>query len=101
MIGNASQTAMRQDVGRILMRSIMSATGAAIALSFVMATPSVAQTQQSASMSQLYDSCVDLARQRGWSESDINTSRGELRNFIARCIQGKEARAQKRTKQRR
>jgi hypothetical protein len=77
------------------MRSIIPATTAILALSLFIPTPSDAQTQQKASMQQLYNSCVDLARQRGWSESDIETSRREIRHFIARCIQGREARAQK------
>jgi len=77
------------------MRSIIPGTTAILALSLFIPTPSDAQTQQKASMQQLYNSCVDLARQRGWSESDIETSRREIRHFIARCIQGREARAQK------
>jgi len=81
------------------MRFIISAIGAVLLLSSVDATPSAAQTQQG--MSQLYNSCIDLARQRGWTESDIDGNRRELRNFIGRCIQGREARAQKQQKQRR
>ena len=83
------------------MRFIISAIGAALVLSSVIPTPSVAQTTAQGSMSQVYNSCVELARQRGWSESDIEGSRRELRNFVARCIQGREARAQKQQKQRR
>jgi hypothetical protein len=83
------------------MRFIISAIGAALVLSTVSPTPSAAQTQPSAAMSQVYNSCVELARQRGWTESDIEGSRRELRNFVARCIQGREARAQKQQKQRR
>lgn len=83
------------------MRFIISAIGAALVLSSVIPTPSVAQTTAQGSMSQVYNSCVELARQRGWSESDIESSRRELRNFVARCIQGREARAQKQQKQRR
>jgi hypothetical protein len=77
------------------MRSIMLATTAILTIGLVTPTPSDAQTQQKASMQQLYNSCIDLARQRGWSESDLDTSRREIRHFIARCIQGREARAQK------
>jgi hypothetical protein len=83
------------------MRFIISAVGAVLALSIVSPTSSAAQTQPSASMSQIYNSCVELARQRGWTESDLEGSRREVRNFVARCIQGREARAQKQPKQRR
>jgi hypothetical protein len=83
------------------MRFIISAVGAVLALSFVSPAPSVAQTQPSAAMSQIFNSCVDLARQRGWTESDLEGSRREVRNFVARCIQGREARAQKQQKPRR
>jgi len=83
------------------MRFIISAIGAALALSLFVPTPSVAQTTAQGSMSQVYNSCVELARQRGWTESDIEGSRRELRNFVSRCIQGREARAQKQQKQRR
>lgn len=77
------------------MRSIIPATTAILALSLFIPAPSDAQTQQSASMQQLYNSCIDLARQRGWTESDLDGNRREIRNFIARCIQGRQARAQK------
>ena len=53
------------------MRFIISAIGTVLALSLFVPTPSVAQTAQNQSMSQLTNSCIDLARQRGWTESDI------------------------------
>ena len=83
------------------MRFIISAIGAVLALSAVSATPSVSQTAQPGSLTHAYNSCLDLAMQRGWTESDISNNRRELRNFIARCIQGREARAQKQQRQRR
>ena len=83
------------------MRFIITAVGAALALSFVSPAPSTAQAQQSPAMSQIFNSCVDLARQRGWTESDLEGSRREVRNFVARCIQGREARAQKQQKKKR
>jgi hypothetical protein len=83
------------------MRPFISAIGAILALSVVSATPSIGQTAQQGSLTQVYNSCVDLAMQRGWSESDIANNRRELRNFMARCIQGREARAQKQQKQKR
>jgi len=73
----------------------------AFALGSVMATPSVAQGQSKASLSQAFNSCVELARQRGWTESDLQDNRREVRNFVARCIQGREARAQKQPRQKR
>jgi len=76
------------------MRFAVMAVGATLALASFAATPSAAQAQQG-SMAQIYNSCIDLARQRGWTESDIDGNRRELRNFIGRCVQGREARAQK------
>ena len=76
------------------MRLAIATFAAVLVLGSVSATPSVAQTGQG-SLTQAYNSCIELAMQRGWSESDISTNRRELRNFIARCLQGREARAQK------
>jgi hypothetical protein len=82
------------------MRTIISAFGIALMLGLVTATPGAAQTQPGG-LTQAINSCMDLARQRGWTESDIADNRRELRNFVARCIQGREARAQKQPKQKR
>ena len=73
------------------MRYIFTTFGAALTLGSIMTTPGVAQNQ---SLQQLTNSCIELAMQRGWTESDIADNRRELRNFVARCIQGREARAQ-------
>ena len=73
------------------MRSIILVT---LALGVVIPTPSDAQSARKASQNQAYNSCVDLARQRGWTESDISGNRGSIRNFITRCMQGRGARAQ-------
>jgi hypothetical protein len=75
------------------------AIGLTLGLGSLIATPGVAQTPSTGSMSQITNSCIDLARQRGWTESDLETSRREVRNFVARCVQGREARAQQRPKQ--
>lgn len=83
------------------MRFMIAAIGAVLVLSSVDPIPGVAQTATKGSMTQIYNSCVDLARQRGWTESDLEDSRREVRNFVARCIQGREARAQKQQKKRR
>ena len=75
------------------MRSIILATTAVLAIGLVTPTPSDAQTQQKVSTQQAFNACVDLARQRGWTESDLEINRREVRNFVARCIQGRQARA--------
>jgi hypothetical protein len=76
------------------MRFIIATFAAALALSTMSATPGAAQAQQQ-SLTQLTNSCIELAMQRGWTESDISNNRREIRHFVARCIQGREARAQK------
>ena len=83
------------------MRFNISAFAAALVLGSVTATPGVAQTQSSGSLTQAVNSCIELARQRGWTESDLDSNRRDVRNFVARCIQGREARAQKQQKQKR
>ena len=67
------------------MRFIISAVGAVLALSTVSATPSAAQTAQQQSLTQLTNSCIDLARQRGWAESDIANNRREISEFRRRA----------------
>ncbi len=83
------------------MRFIIVALGTALALASVTATPSAAQTGQQGSLSQSFNSCVELARQRGWTESDLSVNSTAVRRFVINCMQGGQARAQKRTKQKR
>jgi hypothetical protein len=84
--------AMHNHLGRSLMRFVISAIGAALVLSFVNATPRVAQAQ---SMSQAFNACLDLAMQRGWSRADLEDNILPARNFVINCMQGGKARAQK------
>jgi hypothetical protein len=37
-----------------------------------------------------FNSCVDLAMQRGWAESDIYDDRQGVRDFIINCMQGRQ-----------
>jgi len=76
------------------MRFIIVAVGAILALASVTATPTAAQNGQKG-ITQSFNSCVDLARQRGWTESDLDTNQRAARNFVINCMQGGKARAQK------
>lgn len=77
------------------MQFIIVALGTALALASVTATPSAAQTGQQGSLSQSFNACVELARQRGWTESDLEDNRREVRTFVMNCMRGGAARAQK------
>ena len=37
-----------------------------------------------------YDRCVSLARSRGYTESDLDGNRTAARNFVIRCMQGRQ-----------
>jgi hypothetical protein len=78
------------------MRFIIPAVAAVLALGLAAPTPSVAQGKQKGSLQDSYNSCVTLAKQRGWTVGDLESNRAGVRNFVVRCMQGKGARAQKR-----
>ena len=71
------------------------AIGLTLALGSVIATPGAAQTDTKGGITQSFNSCVDLARQRGWTESDLDTNQAAARRFVINCMQGGKARAQK------
>jgi hypothetical protein len=76
------------------MRSIIVAATAALAIGTLMSTSSLAQTTgqapRSASINDTFNRCVELARARGYSSSDLDGNRAAARNFVIRCMQGKQ-----------
>jgi hypothetical protein len=78
------------------MRSIIVAATAAIAIGTLMSTTVLAQTTtgqsppRSQSMTESFNRCVELARARGYSSSDLDGNRAAARNFVIRCMQGKQ-----------
>ena len=57
--------------------------------------PTAAQTTNNpaaarASLNDSYNKCVSLARSRGYTESDLDGNRAAARNFVIRCMQGKQ-----------
>ena len=77
------------------MRSIIALAAAAIAIGSLVSTSSLAQTTgqvppRSATMTESFNRCVDLARARGYSSSDLDGNRAAARNFVIRCMQGKQ-----------
>ena len=82
------------------MRLILAA--AATALAAIMVAPTAAYTQiksaqatnnptaTRASLNDSYNKCVSLARSRGYTESDLDGNRAAARNFVLRCMQGKQ-----------
>ena len=71
-------------------------TGAAVltvsiaaALTF---SPAAAQKRQAVAQKSVYE-CIDLARKRGWTESDLNiggSKKNPARTFVIRCMQGRQ-----------
>ncbi len=77
------------------MRSIIVASTAAIAIGLLTSASSFAQTTGQApprtgSMNDSFNRCVELARARGYSNSDLDGNRAAARNFVIRCMQGKQ-----------
>jgi hypothetical protein len=72
------------------MRPMFLAVATVFAISLVATTPSHAQ--RSGSMNDLFNRCVQLAVQRGYSTNDLEggTTNRQARNFVIRCMQGKQ-----------
>ena len=76
------------------MRVILAASATVLALGAVTSTAALAQATHSAaaraSLNNSYNKCVSLARSRGYASSDISDNRTGARNFVVRCMQGKQ-----------
>jgi hypothetical protein len=77
------------------MRPILIAAAAAITVGVMASTAVSAQTTNNpstsrASLNESYNKCVSLARSRGYSDSDLDGNRSAARNFVIRCMQGKQ-----------
>jgi hypothetical protein len=76
------------------MRLILAATGTALAVGVIASTMVYGQTTNNAatkaSLNDAYNKCVTLARSRGYSDSDLDGNRAAARNFVIRCMQGKQ-----------
>jgi hypothetical protein len=96
---------------RDIMRLIPTAFAAVFGLSLASAIPGIAQQQQQQPQQQerqqlqerttgfserpspihrSFNSCVELAMQRGWSQSDIYDDRSGVRDFVISCMQGRQ-----------
>jgi archaellin len=85
------------------MRLILAVAATAFAASAIVSTAAYAQqTAQTtgqapsnpaaarASLNDNYNKCVSLARSRGYTDSDLDGNRAAARNFVIRCMQGKQ-----------
>jgi len=83
------------------MRSILSVAAAALMVSAVTSGVAFAQkkntdaakasrAQAAQSLNDSFDRCVSLAKSRGYSRSDLEDNRAAARNFVVRCMQGKQ-----------
>jgi hypothetical protein len=82
------------------MRLMLAAAATSLAATMVTSTVAYTQTKSAqatnnpsatkASLSDSYNRCVSLARSRGYTESDLDGNRAAARNFVIRCMQGKQ-----------
>ena len=82
------------------MRPILAATATALAVAVIASTAAYAQTKSAqatnnpsaarASLNDSYNRCVSLAKSRGYTVSDLDGNRAAARNFVVRCMQGKQ-----------
>ena len=90
------------------MRLVLAAFTAVIGVSLTTTIPSLAQQQQPqrpqeqlqerttgfterpSPIHRSFNSCVELAMQRGWSQSDIYDDRSGVRDFVVSCMQGRQ-----------
>jgi hypothetical protein len=82
------------------MRLMLAAAVTSLAATMVTSTVAYTQTKSAqatnnpsatrASLSDSYNRCVSLARSRGYTESDLDGNRGAARNFVIRCLQGRQ-----------
>jgi len=76
------------------MRFVLLAAAAALSMGIATSltvSPADAQKKKQASMS--VNECIDLARQRGYTESDISgggPGRNPAARFVRRCLEGKQ-----------
>jgi hypothetical protein len=88
------------------MRLILAALAPVFTVCLVTTTPALAQQQQQRQQPQQqqtigqgtrpsplhmsFNSCVELAMQRGWTYSDLYDDRAEVRRFVIDCMQGRQ-----------
>jgi hypothetical protein len=83
------------------MRFILALAATAFAASAFVSASVYAQTKRTAqatdnpaaaraSLNDSYNKCVSLARSRGYTDSDLDGNRAAARNFVIRCMQGKQ-----------
>jgi hypothetical protein len=77
------------------MRLILAAAATALAVGVIASTAAYTQTTNNpssarASLNDSYNRCVSLARSRGYTDSDLDGNRAAARNFVLKCMQGKQ-----------
>jgi hypothetical protein len=86
------------------MRLIFAAAISVFAVNLLAPAPGFAQQQQPPQPQQqtvgsgqaltplhrTFNSCVELAMQRGWNYSDLTDDKPEVRNFVVQCMQGQQ-----------
>ncbi len=76
------------------MRSILATMAAALIISVGTSTIGFAQQQQKKeAVRASVNECINLARQRGWTDSDLGAGGAKsnaAREFVIACLQGKQ-----------
>jgi hypothetical protein len=73
------------------MRYLILAIGTLLAVSVAASSSGFAQTKSAgakASLQASFNTCVSLARKRGYSSQDLHENREAARNFVIQCMQG-------------
>jgi hypothetical protein len=78
------------------MRLILAAAATALAVGVIASTVAFTQTNTNnpsttrASPNESYNRCVSLASSRAYTDSDLDGNQADARNFVLRCMQGKQ-----------
>ena len=81
------------------MRTIIPAVAMVLAVGLIASTPSFAASAKGQTLKESFNSCVALAKQRGYTHADRIDSTGSgntaVRNFVINCMKGGSKRAQR------
>ena len=79
-----SRAMVRRSVTDRAHQEFVIAAAALVAIGLTAATPGVAQDRRS--MQDLFNACVEQAKQAGWSQQDITNNRDAARRWVANCM---------------
>jgi len=75
------------------MRFVLAAIAATLIIGVATSTTSFAQKKKDQVTRASVNECIQLARQRGWTDSDLSAGGAKsnpARDFVIRCLQGRQ-----------